>query len=80
MESLLGIPLKIDKYTREKSMLRYARILVEMPVDGQFPEFIEFSNEKDVLIRQRVVYEWLPLKCDHCKMFGHTQDSCRRKE
>ncbi|KAJ8441435.1 LOW QUALITY PROTEIN: hypothetical protein Cgig2_023621 [Carnegiea gigantea] len=29
---------------------------------------------------KRVVYEWLPLKCDHCRMFGHTQDSCRKKE
>ncbi|KAJ8427719.1 hypothetical protein Cgig2_022193 [Carnegiea gigantea] len=33
--SMLGFPLKIDKYTKEKSMLRYARLLVEMPLEGK---------------------------------------------
>ena len=78
--SILGIPLKTDKYTKEKMMLRYARLLVEMPIDGNFPDYIEFANEKDVLIRQKVIYEWLPHKCAHCRMFGHTQESCRKKE
>ncbi|KAJ8419310.1 LOW QUALITY PROTEIN: hypothetical protein Cgig2_009221 [Carnegiea gigantea] len=53
--SILGIPLKTDKYTKEKSMLRYARLLVEMQLEGQFLEYIEFANDKNVLIRQKVV-------------------------
>ncbi|KAJ8419834.1 hypothetical protein Cgig2_030511 [Carnegiea gigantea] len=69
--SMLGIPLKTDKFTKEKSMLKYARLLVEMPLDGSFPDYIEFANENNVLIRQ-------PLKCCHCKMFGHTVEHCRR--
>ena len=76
----MGIPLKTYRYTKDKIMLKYARLLVEMPLDGSFPEYIEFANEKDVLIRQRVVYEWLPIKCSHYSMFGHTQDVCRKKE
>ena len=60
-------------------MLRYARLLVEMSLDGQFPEFIEFANEKGVLIRQMVHYEWLPIKCTYCKMFGHSLEDCRKK-
>ena len=52
-------------------MLKYARLLVEMPMDGSFADYIEFANEKDVLIRQKVVYEWLPIKYTHCGMFGH---------
>ena len=78
--SMLDIPLKTDKFTKEKSMLKYARLLVEMRLDGSFPNYIEFSNEKNVLIRQNVLYEWIPLKCSHCKMFAHTTDHCRKKE
>ncbi|KAJ8419892.1 hypothetical protein Cgig2_017702 [Carnegiea gigantea] len=78
--SMVGIPLKTDKYTKEKSMLKYARLLVEMPSVGQFLDYIEFTNEKSALIRQKVNYEWLPLKCSHCKMFGHTQENCRKHD
>ncbi|KAJ8430484.1 hypothetical protein Cgig2_021730 [Carnegiea gigantea] len=53
--STLGIPLKADKYTKDKSMLRYARLLVEMQLEGQFSEYIKFANEKNVPIRQKVV-------------------------
>ena len=61
-------------------MLKYARLLVEMPLAGEFPDYIEFANENDVIIRQRIVYEWKPNRCNHCQMFGHTQDECRKKE
>jgi len=77
--SILGIPLKIDKYIKEKSTLRYARILIEMNVEGPFPEFVEFFNKNDVLVRQTVKYKWLPTKCAHYNMFGHTEDQCRKK-
>ena len=60
-------------------MLQYARLLVEMQLAGPFPDFIEFANEKDVIIRQKIVYEWRPTRCIHCKMFGHTHDVCRKK-
>ncbi|KAJ8434330.1 hypothetical protein Cgig2_010947 [Carnegiea gigantea] len=66
--SILSIPLKTDKYTKEKSMLKYARLLVEIPLEGNFSNFIVFSNKKDVIIRQKVVYEWKPIKCTHCKI------------
>jgi len=70
--SVIGIPLKTDRYTKDKTMLKYARLLVEMPLKGQFPDYIEFANEKNVIIRQKIVYEWRPIKCTHCRMFGHT--------
>ena len=61
--STLGIPLKTDRYTKEKTRIKYTRILVEIPIDGPFPEYVDFFNEHDMLIRQQVCYEWLPLKC-----------------
>ena len=59
-------------------MLRYTRMLVEISLEGDFPDFIEFANEKDVIIRQKVVYEWKPIKCTHSKVFGNIREDCRK--
>ncbi|KAJ8421024.1 hypothetical protein Cgig2_020050 [Carnegiea gigantea] len=52
---------------------------VEIPIDGPFRNHIEFFNEDEVLIRQPVTYEWIPAKCSHCAMMGHTEDVCKKK-
>jgi len=79
LRSMIGIPIKIDKYTRDKSFLKYARLLIEIQLEDNFPEYIEFVNEQNVVVRQRLKYEWKPTKCDFCKMFGHTRDDYRKK-
>ena len=61
-------------------MLKYARLWVEMAIDGNFAAYVEFANERDVLIRPKVKYEWLTLKCTHYRMFGHTQENCKNKD
>ena len=60
--SLIGQPLKTDKYTAEKSRLNCARLLIDVPLEGSFPEYVEFFNEKGLLVRQPVKFEWLPTK------------------
>lgn len=77
--SCLGLPLKSDKYTRDRTMLRYARILVDIPLNSEFPEFIEFVNDKGVLERQAVMYEWKPIKCSGCQMYGHQLEHCKKR-
>ena len=77
--SILGIPLKTDKFTKDKQVIRYARHLVDMQLDGPFPEYIDFFNEDRGLIRQQVSYEWIPTKCTHCAMLGHMEDVCKKK-
>ena len=32
--TILGIPMKTDKYTEEKSKLQYARLLIEVSLEG----------------------------------------------
>lgn len=59
--------------------MRYAWPLVNTPIDGPFPEYIEFFNDEDILLRQQVMYEWLQAKCTHCAMLGHTEDVCKKK-
>jgi len=78
--SILGRPIKTDKFTRDRQVIRYARLLIEMPIEGPFPEYIEFFNEDGILIRQPVTYEWIPSKCTHCSMLGHTEEVCKKKE
>lgn len=77
--STLGILIKTDKYNMEKVMLKYARVLIEMSLDGPFPDTIEFINDNGVLIRQVVTYEWKPTKCNHCNMLGNEEDACKKK-
>ncbi|KAJ8419487.1 hypothetical protein Cgig2_008717 [Carnegiea gigantea] len=73
LRSLLGIPLKTDRCTREKTMIKYARLLIEVPIEGPFPD------EHGVLLRQQVAIEWKPSKCTHCGMYGHIEEECRKK-
>ncbi|KAJ8436124.1 hypothetical protein Cgig2_001151 [Carnegiea gigantea] len=32
-----------------------------------------------MLLRQSVKHEWLPVKCRHCRMFGHEESICKKK-
>ena len=78
--SLIGIPLKTDRFTKDRTMLSYARLLIDIQLDSSFPEFIDFFNDNDVLVRQEVFYEWKPVKCDFCHMLGHEEKVCRKKK
>ena len=51
IESLLGILIKTDRCTKEKLMINYAQLMIKMPLEGPFPEHIEFFNDNDVLVR-----------------------------
>ncbi|KAJ8422257.1 hypothetical protein Cgig2_029100 [Carnegiea gigantea] len=77
--SMLGTPIKTDKYIKDKTFLKYARILIEIQLEDNFPEYIKFVNEHNVVVRQKVEYEWKPIKCDFYKMYGHMKDDCRKK-
>ncbi|KAJ8426466.1 LOW QUALITY PROTEIN: hypothetical protein Cgig2_018386 [Carnegiea gigantea] len=43
--STIGIPIKTDKYTRDKEYPHYARMLIEVPLEGPFLETVEFIND-----------------------------------
>ncbi|KAJ8420588.1 hypothetical protein Cgig2_032286 [Carnegiea gigantea] len=60
-------------------MIKYARILIDIPLDGEFPDYIEFFNKEEVLITQQVQDEWKPIKCTYYKMFGHEEINCKKK-
>jgi len=55
-------------------------MLIEVPIEGPFPDCVDFFNEKGQLIRQQVQFEWKPTKCTHCHLLGHTNDVCKKKK
>ena len=79
ISSLLGLPIKTDRYTRDRTMINYARVLIEFPIKGLFPESVSFFSEHDILIHQPVKYKWLSTKCTHCGLFGHEEPVCKKK-
>jgi len=69
--SLIGIRIKTDKYTKNKDYLHYARMLIEVPIEGPF--------HSGVLVKQRITFEWKPVKCNQCQQIGHEGKECRNK-
>ncbi|XP_062114238.1 uncharacterized protein LOC133825291 [Humulus lupulus] len=75
----LGNLLLVDKVTKERSMMQFARVLVEIEISEALPKSIQFLNEKGKLMEQLLEFEWLPTQCRGCKVFGHTESMCNRK-
>jgi len=46
--SMLGVPTKIDKFTKDRTMLRYAKLLIGIELNEDFLEYIEFASEHGV--------------------------------
>ncbi|XP_062100395.1 uncharacterized protein LOC133806291 [Humulus lupulus] len=78
--STLGKPILVDKVTKDRSMMQFARVLVEIDIADEVPKSIQFLNERGQLMEQFVEFEWLPTQCKICKVFGHTESSCNKKK
>ncbi|XP_060170335.1 uncharacterized protein LOC132601250 [Lycium barbarum] len=77
---MIGRPLKADRATTHKERLTFARVLVEMPINKEYPTEVRFENEVGRIVEQRVEYEWKPTMCTRCKNFGHGVNECRRQQ
>ncbi|XP_019236840.1 PREDICTED: uncharacterized protein LOC109217066 [Nicotiana attenuata] len=75
---LIGQPLKADAATTNRDRLIYARVLVEVKLNQQYPTSIRFENEIGKIIEQEIHYEWKPVLCGKCKNYGHDIYECRR--
>ncbi|XP_062094166.1 uncharacterized protein LOC133800227 [Humulus lupulus] len=77
--STIGVPILIDKVTKDKSMMQFARVLVEIEFSEDLPKSVQFLNEKGQLMEQLLEFEWLPTQCRGCKVYGHTKRMCNKK-
>ncbi|XP_062101006.1 uncharacterized protein LOC133806930 [Humulus lupulus] len=78
--STIGRPIMVDKFTRERSRVQFARVLVEMEIMDSLPKSIQFINEHGQIMEQGVEYEWLLIKCKTCAGFGHSMVECRKEK
>ncbi|KAK4735519.1 hypothetical protein R3W88_009780 [Solanum pinnatisectum] len=78
--SLISRPLMVDRNTKKRSGLNFARILVNVELGAQLPEVVHFKNERGQLIEQTVQYDWKLTLCKYCKKYGHSKEVCRLKK
>ncbi|XP_074318667.1 uncharacterized protein LOC141655486 [Silene latifolia] len=74
--SKLGKPLYADPVTTHKERLGFARILVELDVFKPIPEELLLHSPFGGSFLQRIVVEWMPYFCQHCKKLGHEKGNC----
>ncbi|XP_062086245.1 uncharacterized protein LOC133792360 [Humulus lupulus] len=77
--STIGVPILVDKVTKDRSMMQFARVLVEIELSEDLPKSVQFLNEKGQLVEQFLEFEWLPTQCRGCKVYGHTESMCNKK-
>ncbi|KMZ71923.1 hypothetical protein ZOSMA_1720G00020 [Zostera marina] len=82
--SVLGTPVKADAHTTKGPNPNGPRLLVTMKADGQFPLEVpiymngEDGNDTEDIIK--IAYVKMPIVCNKCKGFGHTEEACRGLE
>ncbi|KAL9676187.1 hypothetical protein QQ045_004400 [Rhodiola kirilowii] len=74
--SRLGTPICTDGVTAEGSSYNFARVCVEIYVDQEFMDHIEYEDPYGNCYVQLVVYEWKPPRCHNYCNFGHLSDKC----
>jgi hypothetical protein len=76
----VGKPLCADSVTEEQLRLGFARVLVEVNVDSEFPKEIEIAGSDGIPVTVGIEYPWIPIKCNKCKLFGHAAHACTKVE
>jgi len=60
--------------------MNFARLIIEVKIDGELSYIIEFVNAQGLLMQQEVKYEWKPIKCIDCNFFEHGLTKCREQQ
>ena len=76
----MGKAIKMNDATKAKNRLSYARVMVEVAIQNQHPELVQFCNEHGNIVDQKLEYEWKPVQCGKCLGFGHDNEHCRKLE
>lgn len=78
--SQLGSPIEMDAMTRDKTQPNFSRVRVRMPITVCLQEQVTFVDKNDRVVEQQVEYEWRPVLCSKCNMFGHEGKVCRKQQ
>ncbi|KAL2930688.1 hypothetical protein RDABS01_036098 [Bienertia sinuspersici] len=75
----LGKLCKLDENTMQRNKLQYARCMVEVNINQQYPPSVHFMNERKEKIEVGITYEWKPEVCAQCKKMGHSGQECHAR-
>lgn len=78
LASQLGSPLDVDDLTVQHDKGQFARIKVLMEIKEEVLELVKYADEYGRMCEQNVHFEWLPVKCRHCKRYEHMSVNCRK--
>ncbi|XP_057808880.1 uncharacterized protein LOC131023356 [Salvia miltiorrhiza] len=73
----VGTPILVDGMSARASVGYFARVLVEMNVALEIPEFIDVKCDDDIY-EIEFGYENSPYFCSLCSAIGHATDDCRK--
>lgn len=74
--SIIGEPKGVDKLTKDRVRLSYARLLIEVNAGKPLKDFIMLKGPNGELKKQLVDSEFRPFHCSRCSSFGHTPNRC----
>ncbi|XP_074290277.1 uncharacterized protein LOC141617008 [Silene latifolia] len=67
-----------DTATVDKTMLGFARVMVDVPFGLRIPENVKFLDEDGQVVSIPVEFEWKPILCKQCGGIGHETATCRK--
>ena len=73
----VGTPLQLDPATKEQRYGYFARVLVDVDLQGALPTSIMVERE-NFCFPVDIQYENLPPQCSHCGIIGHEKKNCRQ--
>ncbi|KAJ8427210.1 hypothetical protein Cgig2_015422 [Carnegiea gigantea] len=68
-----------NSISKGKINAELCKTMIEVHLDGDFSESVDFINWWDDVVNKYVKYEWKLMKCNYCHLFVHEEAECRRK-
>ncbi|XP_021985797.1 uncharacterized protein LOC110881991 [Helianthus annuus] len=88
LASKLGVPKRLDSYIADMcaenwGRSSYARAMIEVNAETELKDYISIAipkmdEEGYIMERIKVEYEWRPLRCATCCLFGHDENTCSK--
>ncbi|GAV75835.1 DUF4283 domain-containing protein [Cephalotus follicularis] len=73
---VLGKPMHIDAATRNRQIINFARVYVEMEAVSKFLGYIRARRADGRVVDVKVEYCWKPVVCDLCRVSDHSTRAC----
>ncbi|KAL9679552.1 hypothetical protein QQ045_017417 [Rhodiola kirilowii] len=74
--STIGKPIRTDGFTAGSDKLAFARVLIEIYAEHELKTEICIKGPRGTNYYQRIQYDRVPPRCEHCHRFGHVGTQC----